>query len=400
MSNIVKQIHESDIFGTIVEIGAGNPVSYRLFEVAGASSTVYESLSPYNKQAQIGRFFQDAEFPRSVSMEFVRFITMEIFHDSVFFLSNQNMVFVSSFQLGENICNHGWIAFMYNSTLRFYHLSLPTKDRASLIREIGEIGLQIIWNKNVDNAIPYCDLLIENTSTDCTDMTLQLIKNLTEQSEDGQYLIDDQVLTFHRNGTMCRLETILREGSNYVPPTIPIYKGSFNPPHKAHLAAAKSISNRFHHHVVFMISLDTYGKAKIDPAEIYKRVKLLNRLGYHVIINRSGFYNDAMNLINQRAKNNDRTLVWVAGADTINRLSEMTDPNVDQPVLDALFITIKRPTVEMNKNLVFKKVIVTEEVFETNVSSTQIRAMLADSQGNDEDLQELLSYDPNWLREK
>ena len=402
MLTIPQQIHESDIFGTIIEIGAGNPVSYQLFEVAGASKTVFTALSPYNKKVQSELFFEGKEkdMPRSVSKEFVDHVINQACSSCNFHPDenpDENMMFVSSFQVGDDICNHGWIGYKYKDTYRLYHLTLPNWLRSQTIYELGKVGLEIIMNRNEDMAIPYCDILIEGATDDNPEQELpiQTIANLSSRKFYNDYDIGEQILTFHRNGSMCRLETILREGSDVVPPTIPIYKGSFNPPHSVHMSIAESVSGRFHHRVVFMISLDTYSKAKVDPSEIYKRIQILNRLGYHVIVNRVGFYNDSIKLVQNRT---NRNLVWVAGGDTINRLAEMTNPKIDQPVLTADFMVIKRPTVDLTENLPFGNVTVQEVVNETNISSTEIRKMLKKPKKHKDTLREWLSYDPKWIK--
>ena len=402
--NIVQKIHDSDIFGTIVELGAGNPLSYQLFEVSGASATIYEALSPYNKQAQLDTFFgeySEIKIPRSVSEDFVDMVVTNRrmnLCDKDNLPDNHNMFFISSFQIGEDICNHGWIAYEYKDTYRLYHLTLPNGTRANVIREIGKVGLQILLNKNKNKAIPYCDILIDSSMGiihEHHQMPVQSLANLNSLEPTCHFSIEDQILTFNRDGSMCRLETILREGSQVIHPTIPIYKGSFNPPHKVHLDIAKSVSGRLHHQTIFMISLDTYSKANVDPTDIYKRIKILNRLGHHVIVNRDGKYNNAIDLVQERT---DRELVWVAGGDTINRLADMTDPNIEQPVLTADFIAFKRPTVEMNDNLPFGNVIIQDVVNETNINSTEIRSMLSDIETNKDVLKEWLSYDPEWLK--
>ena len=398
--NVAKQIHDSDIFGTLVELGP-NPVSYRLLEVKDASKTVYTSLSPYNKKAQVDLFFDGVEPEmRSVSKEYVDHVMTQYLtpESEGAFPENHNMIYVSSFQIGDGICNHGWVAYKYEHTYRLYHLTLPDWFRGDVISELGRVGMYIILNRNADVAIPYCDILLNGSFIkDEHELPVQAITNMMMQSSTGKYKIKDQPLTFNRNGTMCRLETILREfesGLNHEdsnPPTIPIYKGSFNPLHNLHKAAAQAAQDRYTHPTIFMISLDTHQKNQVDPYQIYKRIRIINRLGYHVIVMRGGLYNEAIDLLRTRT---DRKFVWISGADSINRLADMTDPSVEQSVLKADFFAINRPGIAWNRDLPFGSVEV-HEGLNMDVSSTEIRKLL--DEGDTEGLAKLIPYSPTWL---
>ena len=52
LERMIEEIHQSNLYGCLIEIGAGLPLSNRLFGVSGASNTIYFSLSPYSKKVQ------------------------------------------------------------------------------------------------------------------------------------------------------------------------------------------------------------------------------------------------------------------------------------------------------------------------------------------------------------
>jgi len=146
-------IHDGNIFGVFIEIGCGMPLSQRLLEIEGASKTVYSALSPYNKQAQTELFGESDN--RSVSFEFVKNII-----NNTKTPENVNTIFVSSFQLGIDICNHGWIGLKHKDITKYYHITIPhymmkTYGRKYVIETIGDISLAILYNGNVN----YCDII-------------------------------------------------------------------------------------------------------------------------------------------------------------------------------------------------------------------------------------------------
>ena len=68
--NKVKDIHNSNLYGIIVETGCSTAVTSKLMEVSGASNTIYYSLQPYSKNYEKSRY---GTFPRSVSKDFISF---------------------------------------------------------------------------------------------------------------------------------------------------------------------------------------------------------------------------------------------------------------------------------------------------------------------------------------
>ena len=52
MDELIQKIHDSNIYGSFIEIGAGQPLANLLFGISGASKTIYETRSYYAKESQ------------------------------------------------------------------------------------------------------------------------------------------------------------------------------------------------------------------------------------------------------------------------------------------------------------------------------------------------------------
>lgn len=100
---------------------------------------------------------------------------------------------------------------------------------------------------------------------------------------------------------------------------IVIFKGSFNPPHICHLNIAKVVEEKFGVKPVMMISSSVYQKGWIDPKDLTSRLKILNELGYSVMITKDGYFHKNTEYIRAKFK---QPIVYVVGSDTLNRILE------------------------------------------------------------------------------
>ena len=371
---MVEDIHNSDIYGVFVELGAGVPLASKLFDVEGASKTVATSMSPYAKETSSEMFGDN----RAVSFEGV----LNAVSTSMIDEEEQiNTFFISSFQLGKDICNHGWIVLKYKDTEKYYHITIPHHlmkfyGRKWVISQVGDISLRILHSKNEPAHIPFCDMIRTNSGffnrEECLDNLLQ--------STDG-------FLTFTPGYQMCRLEEVLRGFGDDTPI---IYKGSFNPPTKAHDKNAKLTEETLGHKPIFMISTETYKKDPIATADVIRRVNILNKLGYTVVVTRSGYYNENITRLRMDRNFLDQ-LMFVVGGDTLKKLVDLTDLTEPQPLIDVDYFCIKRPGVEI-PDFTPLNVLVEEAVFKVDISSTMVRE--AFKEGDMETLKGLLPYDP------
>ncbi len=313
----IKEIHDSDMFGVFVEIGAGTVISNNLFKVAGASNTVFMTESPYNKEFQELKYNNtDGGKIRSVSFESVRTI-LDAWKSSTYEHSSAdgknykiNTILVSSFQVGDQsnkVSTHGWIGVMYKEKTLYFHISIHEPlTRQTYLRTIGKIGVEILYG-----------FLTETFPTDCC---IDIIKDENGNDVDLSFMFallyesNEENFICIKDGKMARMEDLFRDQKNIV-----LFKGSFNPIHNGHINSMEVAEKRYESNGVFCISLDTYQKGIIESSELIRRINMIKKLGYSVIVAKSGYFNSNTEYLRQKF---EQQIVYVVGVDTINRTLE------------------------------------------------------------------------------
>jgi hypothetical protein len=282
LDKIISKIHKSDLYGIFVEMGAGVPVANELFKVPGASSTIHKTLSPYSKQAQL-ELGQHAD-TRSISLSSTSSILSKFMLEEFSNKSKVNFILVSSFQIGKDIINHGWISVYYNNKLYYYHLTLPEyTSRTQAIQIIGESQIKLIYNLVFKQNLPIIGLDI------CLDNYNQLL-----------HAGNDSIVVFNPDNKPERLETSFRDVGN----KMILFKGSFNPLHEAHLEMMEIVSNKYKNTPkAFCITLSNYEDYKnklLTNENLLNRIKSINNLGYYVILMNTPLFKDSIKKLNDR----------------------------------------------------------------------------------------------------
>ena len=119
--NKVKEIHESHLYGSVIETGSSTATIHKLLDVAGASKTIFRAEQPYSKLYEEELY---GKFTRSVSKEFIEAV-LNVEGER----KNINFVLASSWQL----CNssdplqyaHGWFDLLdkKNNVKNYLHYS-------------------------------------------------------------------------------------------------------------------------------------------------------------------------------------------------------------------------------------------------------------------------------------
>lgn len=138
------------------------------------------------------------------------------------------------------------------------------------------------------------------------------------------------------------------------------------------------------HSAIFSISVNTYDKGKIDAVDMERRIRMLNMLGYPVLLFGSGYYIDNLRLLRY---NNAESIVFPVGVDVADKI--ILDPQADlmTDFGDKVhFVEFGRKGEKFNGNHPARPATLFSSMdVETNdINSTDIRKLIAE--GNITDL--------------
>jgi len=289
----VLEVHNSDLYGNFIEIGAAQPLATVLFSTPGSSSTVNMAIFPYSKQSQTKRYGLTSY--RNVSREYVEYmLEMEKMLNTNLEI---NFIWVSSFQLDD--CAHGWIAYEYKNKKSTFHVTLPNSTRAERIVFLSEISLQIleyaVAEKTMD--IKYIDGI---WSTEQNVLNINMV---------------EYYHVINPKGGWERLETQFRNNKE----SIIIYKGSFNPMHKGHMAIVTHCQKKYQNSPIgLMISMNTHEKGEIKNIE--KRIEKINDKKLSAIITEKGLFKENIEELNNRLPN--QNWIFPIGYDTYKKMEK------------------------------------------------------------------------------
>lgn len=309
----IQQIHQSRVYGTIIETGCSTAISAALFSQPGASKTVYFALQPYSKEYEHARY---GKFARSVSQEFVA-VALDVEKRSDNYVDAVNTILVTSWQMNDGDATkyaHGWYAIHHTPANEIFsdyyiHFSIPrslnpTREKAiEIISEIGVNILHSLINGNLDGLKEYRGPAVLDI---CSDTSLMV--NVLEGS------IGDYPLVFSPEGPI-RFEDLMRQSSEFI-----VQKGSFNPLHHQHVHIMDVVGQKYPEaKKVFLISTFRYDKPHIDVTELLERVFNIIKHGYTVIVCKEIYFYATFNIF-RRWADKDKKFYFTTGTDTINRI--------------------------------------------------------------------------------
>ena len=387
MNNIINEINQSETFAKIIEIGAGLPVAEEFYKYAGASKTIYLVESPYAYEAFERKYGKCAH--RAVSAERLKHINDYIQTKEELQNNYYNTILSSTFQVGgsrNEISTHGWYSLNINGKSKYYHMSLhEAMDRREYIKNIGETGIMLLHSKNETQFTnSFIDIVLNDDLSYDYETTLKFA-NLSD--------IEDYAIVFKQDGTIDRLESITRGTDNLI-----LYKGSFNPPTLAHIEIAEAAENLHKTSVVFTISFNTFNKGHQDIKSIVERIKMINILGYDVLVVNRPLFKDTTSFIRNKFNG---TIIYPMGVDTINRLANDYEESFDFIGLKSFvkhfngvkFLCNLRDDYEfseVSKKLIENGFVETDEIEHSYISSTMFR------KGSYEEIEK---YVPNKIKD-
>lgn len=335
----IQEIHDSNLFGIIVETGAGACIASALYNIPGASKTIYFSEQPYNKIHQRNQKYLP-DIARSISITFIHH-TIKTLKTKYQFAwpVNINFALVSTFQLGDSTnskLTHGYIG-LYNfikDDIHVIHLSIPENlTRPQYLEIITEAGITLLHNliqeNNNPKGISYVDKILSVDAEDgsARDLKIPLLENLINQEK-------ETFLVFQNDSwnSVIRYEDFLRDKSGVI-----LQKGSFNPLHHGHRTIFDKTVERYPMDFAkaFLISINNRDKASIKPEEVLNRINEIFKLGYkHVIVCKDLLLLDTADYHIKRWA--DKALIMPMGQDTLIRfVDDLVRTKTLEQTLDA-----------------------------------------------------------------
>jgi hypothetical protein len=308
--SFIDLMNKSPWFGTIIEVGMGIPFQYSFMNVPGASNTIFETKSPYAKEAQnLNRI-------RSVSIDGVRsFASREI--QSLKTNLNRDNLFSLAISASHKSPNeygesHIWacISVLQNGMHResFMHISLD-KDTYSDRKLAGEQYVYILSHfvLNALNISPISwEQIVDDYKTNGLGKTFRIdvVCGKEFSMADKLKLVMDYNPIIFDKGNLVRIEDVFRKNNV-------IYRGSFNPPTNAHLIIGGDS--------IFEISIGSAWKPTINEQDIIHRVNMLSLSDKTVMVSgRHGLFIDFHNMLQVIAPGNYE---YIIGIDTFNAVT-------------------------------------------------------------------------------
>jgi len=343
----LKTNKESFGKGVIVETGAGSPFySILCREPNTASKLVKYALSPTDWEYTKTHYYLNSEI-RAVSKETCKAILKGELEAN----PKARWILCNSIQIGNDSATqtHGWIGLYANGSYSYYHFSIDNfwqeHKRKDLISIIEVICLDVFLSMNAkfyltNGYIDICDnFLLEDYGVN--KMLIECIVNA--KSYDPTDFNKDSYAIFKKDSKRGyynpRMNDILREAQGK---EIVLFKGSFDPMHDMHYQIYDEITKDTNKFPIFMISVSSVLEKKVSSDSIYKRIKVLNELGFPVIINKKGKFEEAIIHFTDHQDFKNCKLSFVLGSDILDRLIQDYKNGFNYLFDDVLFYEVGR----------------------------------------------------------
>jgi nicotinic acid mononucleotide adenylyltransferase len=387
--NKIQEIHESDLFGIVVESGCSATLSSALMEVAGSSNTIYKCEIPYNKEYQEYKY---GKFKRSVSKEWIEAVLNKEYYDYIetgFKPSKEiNFIFASSWQLIDPVdplvYAHGWFGLfdIRRNQKHYLHFTFRRdlfnrdravygySDRKNLLAYISNHAVDILHSSisgNIDE-ITSSESKILDMAYINDDVNYHLLINTLEKANGDYFLVFDK-------GDVIRIEDLMRKSNEFI-----IQKGSYEILHHGHLTLMKESLDKYTKSFgSFLISLYRYDKPHLSSDDIIERISPINQQGFPVIICKSVLFYETFDLLRKWSHN--KKFYFPIGIDTLNRISQTDLDNkveikgiINNYKNDFKFLLFNRLNYERDiKTYFYDDIINLMEYTDDGISSTAIK---------------------------
>lgn len=328
----VEELNSSDFYGSIIETGAGCQLASMLYRYPNASKTIFMSEQPYSREYQYHRYFTGEE--RAVSCDRVQKMLdrhwSEYYESKTDAVEGYNFCIASSVQTSHkgDKSSHGWVGVRYVSSegviTRYYHFTSPRTHqttREENIESYGHIVLEILHASMQHRDPEQCpiDMVLDDRKELMMTESIRAIGGVQDEGPMGP---QHSILLLDPEGRAQRVEYLDR---NY--DKLCIYKGSFNPPTKAHVDLMDRVKCLYDENIpiIFCISRDTFGKGHYDAEDIVRRIGWINKMGYWCAIVKDPLFINTLECFRDKFSHK---IIVPMGADTIERLLQDYDFDV------------------------------------------------------------------------
>lgn len=342
------------------EVGAGTPVynlmvsvpsfaSKHIVHVESSNNMNFNRM--YNELPEDIRFVSDRVSRLLINNTIVRALSCLDSETELNIYGLSNTVQITSTNGGTS---HGFFTFfsMLDKEYKTFHYTLPNAvlySREDEIKLIGIIGLDILdhcingtklTNGFIDDIKGQTITTLVDTEYVFTLDKTKKLKDLIDININNEKSLAQEISTNNafivNDGNVERFDYILSSGE-----PILIYKGSFNPVSDAHIKMFEhSIkkNNIKKENAYFCLTLGHRDDKEISSDSMVKRIELLNKLGYKIIVDTLAYFNDIYHRCTLSGHYKNNTIIFPLGYDVYEKLIHDCSNNFDEEVNTSLFV--------------------------------------------------------------
>lgn len=301
---------DDHVYGTIVEIGAGQEVARQFFKAGAAAGTVAKTMSAYDMKVsdeiygQAGRYVSRERLEQMLDKEFsllVERLQSSRSTETTFF---SYAATVSAKSYKKNTECHGWVGLSFQASPSaapsriLLHVRMLDSENHGQSEALGVLGVNLIYAafRHVDNPFWIIESLSDSLGSDRIEI------DFVDFSGPSFDAIDNRLMNLHLIRAWQTRAVMFSPNGKSVVPAEALYKksalvlrGSFKPPVLSTVDMAEKGLQQFLALRQDAETMETITMAEIsmselmtnnrvDDADFLARVDLATTLGYHVLV--------------------------------------------------------------------------------------------------------------------
>ena len=357
---------DKTIYGSIVEIGAGQEVARQFFRVGSASKTIAKTMSAYDRdfsdaiygKESDGRYVCKSRLNKMLDQEYgllEKRLNRKEHKDTRYFVFADT---VTTINYDRTISGHGWIGLRFQldpeKEPNDFLIHVRLKDQEARIQQetIGIIGTNLMFGCfNESDPKEILNQLFDNLSRE--NFEIDMVEVLGPDFEN----IDNRLLSLTLvKERMTNAVIFTPDGKNKYPSdvlfqkNILILRGSFRPVTKVNIDMLSKALGKFEENkkvekeniqLLFEITLSNLmSDGQLDERDFLDRADILCSLGYTVMISN---YKKYYKLCEYLSRYTDRRLGLIIGVDNlVEMFEEKYYRNLNGGIMEAFGIMLTR----------------------------------------------------------